>query len=219
MSFGRFLLAVESISSWQEYYKIECLLSQSWVIGSRTSFLFLINWGPNFLWNESSQSSQIYLWPEKLRQMLTFHFEWWNWPIDLVDYFANWIKNQQSHSTAWKFHIICTIFGNARAVSNFCRYLRKCGFLASISKPAGFMHSRLVTKVILHWYRPKLISETIKCGGGTKIWFHGWLCEKKKHHFRCLVQFLVDWTEDREFPAKIIKTEWFSNLQLHLSSR
>ena len=43
-------------------------------------FLSLNNWGLNFLQNESSQFSQIYLSPEKLRQMFTFSFEWWNWP-------------------------------------------------------------------------------------------------------------------------------------------
>ena len=49
-------------------------------MGSRTFFLSLNNWGLNFLQNECSQSSQIYLSPEKLRQMFTFSFEWWNWP-------------------------------------------------------------------------------------------------------------------------------------------
>ena len=87
-------------------------------------------------------------------------------------------------SIFWKFHVIRTIFDDARAVSNFCWYLRKCCFLIVISKSAGSMHSRAVLKVILHWYRPKLISETIKCGGGAKIWFHGWLRKKKSHHLR-----------------------------------
>ena len=37
-------------------------------------FLFLNIWDPNFLQNESCQSSQIYLPPEKLRQIFTFQF-------------------------------------------------------------------------------------------------------------------------------------------------
>ena len=37
----------------------------------------------------------------------------------------------------------------------------------------------LQSRLILHWFRPKLISEPIKCGGGVKIWFQGWLHEKK----------------------------------------
>ena len=33
--------------------------------------------------------------------------------------------------------------------------------------------------LILHWFRPKLTSEFIKCWGGDKIWFHDWLRLKK----------------------------------------
>ena len=64
-------------------------------------------------------------------------------------------------------HIIRTSFGNARAFPNFCCYICKCSFLAVISKPAGPMDSRAIPKVILHWYRPKVISETIKRWGGV----------------------------------------------------
>jgi hypothetical protein len=42
-------------------------------------------------------------------------------------------KNWQCHSTClvktslfWKCHVIRTIFGDARALSNFCKYLSKC---------------------------------------------------------------------------------------------
>ena len=50
----------------------ECLLSQAewWV--AELLFLSLNNWGLNFLQNECSQSSQIYLSPEKLRKVFTF---------------------------------------------------------------------------------------------------------------------------------------------------
>ena len=50
----------------------ECLLSQAewWV--AELLFLSLNNWGLNFLQNKCSQSSQIYLSPEKLRKVFTF---------------------------------------------------------------------------------------------------------------------------------------------------
>ena len=50
----------------------ECLLSQAeWWI-AELLFLSLNNWGLNFLQNECSQSSQIYLSPEKVRKMFIF---------------------------------------------------------------------------------------------------------------------------------------------------
>ena len=55
-----------SISSWQEYYK------SVFFPKAELLFLSLNNWGLNFLQNECSQSSQIYLSPEKLRKMFTF---------------------------------------------------------------------------------------------------------------------------------------------------
>ena len=60
-----------------------------------------------------------------------------------------------------------------------CQYLCKYCFLVVISNLEGSMHSRAVPKVILHWFISKLTSESIKCGGGIKIWFHGWLRLKK----------------------------------------
>ena len=72
MSFDRFLLAVES-----QYLKLtkvlyECLLSQAewWV--AELLLLSLNNWGLTFLQNKCSQSSEIYLSPEKLRKVFTF---------------------------------------------------------------------------------------------------------------------------------------------------
>ena len=70
MSFDKFLLAVESRDLSQADKSIIRVSSfQSWVMGSRTSFLSLNDWGLNFLQNECSQSSQIYLSPEKLRKL------------------------------------------------------------------------------------------------------------------------------------------------------
>ena len=54
-----------SISSWQEYYKSFFFPNAEWWV-AELIFLSLDNWGPNFLQNECSQSSQIYLSPEKL---------------------------------------------------------------------------------------------------------------------------------------------------------
>ena len=50
----------------------ECLLYQTewWIV--EPLFLSLNNWGLNFLQNKCSQSSQIYLSPEKLRKVITF---------------------------------------------------------------------------------------------------------------------------------------------------
>ena len=69
--------------------------------------------------------------------------------------------------------------GHATAFPNFCRYIRKCSFLAVISKPAGSMNSRAILKVILHWFRSNVISETIKRGDGSKPWFHWWVPEPR----------------------------------------
>ena len=70
MSFDKFLLAVESRDLSQADKSIIRVSSfQSWVMGSRTSFLSLNNWDLKFLQNECSQSSQIYLSLEKLRKL------------------------------------------------------------------------------------------------------------------------------------------------------
>ena len=68
----------------------ECLLSQAewWVV--ELLFLSLNIWGLNFLQNESSQSSQIYLSPEKLRKMFTFQS--WNFLNDKIDQNINFAK-------------------------------------------------------------------------------------------------------------------------------
>ena len=73
MSFDRFLWLLSPVI----YLKLtrvlyECLLSQAewWV--AELLFLSLNNWGLNFLQNKCSQSSQIYLSPEKLRKVFTF---------------------------------------------------------------------------------------------------------------------------------------------------
>ena len=50
----------------------ECLLSQAESWAAELLFLSLNNWGLNFLQNKCSQSSQIYLSPEKLRKVFTF---------------------------------------------------------------------------------------------------------------------------------------------------
>ena len=70
MCFDKFLLTVE----WRDLSQadrsiIRVSSFQSWVMGSRTSFLSLNNWDLNFLQNEYSQSSQIYLSPKKLRKL------------------------------------------------------------------------------------------------------------------------------------------------------
>ena len=66
-----FLLAVTgSISSWQKYYKSVIPKDEWWV--AELLFLSLNNGGLNVLQNGCSQSSQIYLSPEKLRKMFTF---------------------------------------------------------------------------------------------------------------------------------------------------
>ena len=41
------------------------------------------------------------------------------------------------------------------------------------------MHSKVVPNVILHWFRPKLISESIKWGEEQKFGFKGG-CTRKK---------------------------------------
>ena len=86
MYFDKFLLAVEScdlISSWKNYYKSVFFPKYEWWV-AELLFLSLYNWGLNFLQNECSKSSQIYLSPEKQRKMFTFQylqiFEWQNWP-------------------------------------------------------------------------------------------------------------------------------------------
>ena len=60
-----------SISSWQKYYKTGFFPKDEWWV-AELIFLSLNNWGLNFLQNECSQSSQIYLSPEKLRKMFAF---------------------------------------------------------------------------------------------------------------------------------------------------
>ena len=62
------------------------------------------------------------------------------------------------------FIVICLIFLDSEWITD---NVRKFSFLAVISKPAGSMDSRAIPKVILLWYRPKVISETIKGGGGA----------------------------------------------------
>jgi hypothetical protein len=61
-----------SISSWQEYYNSVFFAKAQWW-KAKLLFLSLNNWGLNFLQNECSQSSQIYISPEKRRKMFTFH--------------------------------------------------------------------------------------------------------------------------------------------------
>ena len=60
-----------SISSWRKYYKSVFFPKSEWWV-AELLFLPLNNWGLNSLQNECSQSSQIYLSPEKLRKMFTF---------------------------------------------------------------------------------------------------------------------------------------------------
>ena len=73
MSFDRFLLAVES-RDLSQADKILIMRSPLAKLSSLVNTFFLknVHLDPNFLQNESSQSSQIYLSPEKLRQMFTF---------------------------------------------------------------------------------------------------------------------------------------------------
>ena len=74
MSFDRFLLAVES-RDLSQANKILIIRSSVVKLSSLVNTFFwktFVHSGPNFLQNEFSQSSQIYLSPEKLRQMFTF---------------------------------------------------------------------------------------------------------------------------------------------------
>ena len=68
----------------------EFLLSQAewWV--AELLFLSLNNWGLNFLQNECSQSSQIYLSPEKMRKM--FNFQSCKFFNDNIDQNINFAK-------------------------------------------------------------------------------------------------------------------------------
>ena len=63
------ILAVESISNWQNPYS---LVKRSSLVNTFFFWKTFVHSCPNFLQNESSQFSQIYLPPEKLRQMFTF---------------------------------------------------------------------------------------------------------------------------------------------------
>ena len=58
------------ISSWQEYYKSVFFPKAEWWV-AELLFLSLNNWGLNFLQNECSQSSQIYLLPENWEKKFT----------------------------------------------------------------------------------------------------------------------------------------------------
>ena len=69
VSFGSWV--TWSISSWKKYYKSVYFSKAEWW-KTELLFLSLNNWGLNFLQNECSQSSQIYISPEKLRKMFTF---------------------------------------------------------------------------------------------------------------------------------------------------
>ena len=60
-----------SISSWYKYYESVFFPKAEWWV-TKLLFLSLNNWGLKFLQNECSQSSRIYLSPEKLRKMFTF---------------------------------------------------------------------------------------------------------------------------------------------------
>ena len=77
-----------SISNWQKYYKSVFFPKAKWWVAEL--FLSLNNWGLNFLQNECSQSSQIYLSPEKLRKLFTFQScKFLNDKIDQSINFAN----------------------------------------------------------------------------------------------------------------------------------
>ena len=80
--------------SWQEYYKSVFFPKAEWWVAE---LLFLSlnnwglnNWGLNFLLNECSQSSQIYLSPEKLRK--TFTFQSCKFLNDKIDRNTNFAK-------------------------------------------------------------------------------------------------------------------------------
>jgi hypothetical protein len=78
-----------SISSWQEYYKSVFFSYDKWCV-AELLFLSLINWGLNFLPNECSQSSQIYLAPERLRKK--FVFQSCKFSINKIDQNINFAK-------------------------------------------------------------------------------------------------------------------------------
>ena len=74
MSFDKFLLAVESRDLSQadkSIIRVSSFPAEWWV--AKLLFPSLNDWGLNFLQNECSQSSQIYLPPEKLRKRLLFN--------------------------------------------------------------------------------------------------------------------------------------------------
>ena len=71
VSFGCWVTWTISSLSWQKYYKSVFFPKAKWWV-AELLFLSLNNWGLNFLQNECSQFSQIYLLPEKLRKMFTF---------------------------------------------------------------------------------------------------------------------------------------------------
>ena len=78
-----------SISSWQNSYKSVFFPKAEWWL-AEILLLSLNNWGLNFLQNESSQSLQIYLSPEKLRKMFTFQF--CKFLNDKIDHNINFAK-------------------------------------------------------------------------------------------------------------------------------
>ena len=81
-----------SISSWQNYYKSVFFSKAEWWL-TELLFLSLNNWGLNFLQNECSQSSQIYLSPEKLRKIFTLQS--WKFLNDKIDQNINFAINSQ----------------------------------------------------------------------------------------------------------------------------
>ena len=94
---------------------------------SRTFFLFLNSWGLNFLQNECSKSSQIYLSPEKLRKIFLFNLaNFWMIRLTktsiLTNCQASWYncKFHDSNTTLAKNGHVCLLQGHL-SVTIFCR--------------------------------------------------------------------------------------------------
>ena len=110
-----------SISSWQNFDKSVYFPKAVWWV-AELNFLSLNNWGLNFLQNEFSQSSQIYLSQEKLRKMFTFSILKWLF-AELSKMTTIFTQNTPWMSFEWK-------------VVSFCEFAKLCKqlFLSKLEK-------------------------------------------------------------------------------------